>query len=450
MKHFEDTIAAIATPVGTGGIGVVRLSGDQAIRISGEVLKEFPQTLTPRYVYHGWIVAKEKLIDEVLYYYLKAGESYTGEDTIEISGHGGGLILKEILNLCVGAGARLAEPGEFTKRAFLNGRIDLSQAEAVVDLISAKTEIGVESAAAQLAGKLSSAVSAVRQPLVSLLAEVEAGIDFNDDIDEITPLSILAKIEAALEAIQMLLSTANQGRVLREGVRTAIVGKPNVGKSSLMNALLGEDRSIVTGQPGTTRDTIEETLNLLGLPLVVIDTSGIHHPRGQAEGLGVERARREMASADLSLVVLDASDGIAEEDRAIIEEANQSGKALLVLNKIDLGNQISTNGNLKRFEVSALKGQGMEELKQGIFEHLIGTENDYSLNRCLVNNRHKECLMRANEGLERVLKACQNGAGNELLAVDLRGAIQALGEVNGESVSEEVIDAIFDRFCVGK
>lgn len=457
MKHsLNDTIAAIATPVGIGGVGVVRITGPKSLCLLKKAFK-FSKLFKPiesHRVYHGWVVDPKNLneVDESLAVCMLSPNSYTGEDIVEISCHGGSINIRRVLEIFVNSGARLAEPGEFTKRAFLNGKIDLLQAEAVVDLVSAKTEKGLEAAVGQLAGKMSAKIREIREALIKLMSEVEANIDFPDDVAELPPFSIEEAINMTLMKIEQVLATAEEGRILREGIRVAIVGRPNVGKSSLLNALLEEDRAIVTDVPGTTRDIIEEVINVDGLPIVIVDTAGIRQPKNRIEAFGVEKAKEELAHSELALIVIDASSRLTAEDNAIIEEAKQH-RALLVLNKIDIGKVVSLNGGLKQlrsFKVSALKRTGLDLLKRGIVDCITGKRPFGEVDMGLINLRHKELLLRAKESLLKTIESCKMGASGEFITVDLKGAILALGEVSGEVVSEEVIKSIFERFCVGK
>lgn len=453
VKHsLGDTIAAIVTPLGVGGVGMVRVSGSLSIVVAGKIIRNFPSKVESNRIYHGWVVDGGKLIDEVLYFYMRAPKSYTGEDVVEVCGHGGIVVLQRILDVIIRAGARLAERGEFTLRAFLNGKIDLAQAEAVLGLIQARTERGVEAAAAQLGGRLSREISALRERILHMLAEVEAEIDFPEDVEQINLDEIAATLFSCISEVDRLLSAANYGRILREGVRTVIVGKPNVGKSSLLNALLGEERAIVTDMPGTTRDTIEETLSIEGFPFTIVDTAGIRHPKDKAEEFGVERARREMLSSDLFLLVFDGSQPLEEDDLRLLEEA-QRKNGIIVLNKLDLGCRISLNGfgkSLRVHKISALTGHGVEDLKQGMLDHILEDKVVVGEPIGIFNARQKECLLRACESLNRALSLIRSGSIDERLASDLRGAVVALGEVSGEEVSEEIIKTIFEKFCVGK
>ncbi|MGB9669414.1 MAG: tRNA uridine-5-carboxymethylaminomethyl(34) synthesis GTPase MnmE, partial [Anaerolineales bacterium] len=416
------------------------------------IIANFPSEIVPRRVYHGWVVYRAKVIDEVLYYYFKSPESYTGEDVIEISCHGGKTLLLYILDIIVEKGARIAERGEFTRRAFLNRKIDLTQAEAILDLINAKTPTAVEAFSPTLSGKLSENIRALRGRLIDLLATLEAQIDFCEDIESVSAGQILEQIDGAMAQIDKLLRASDYGRVLREGVRVAIIGKPNVGKSSLLNALLGMDRAIVTDEPGTTRDTIEEIVNINGLPIMVIDTAGLRHPKSKAEEFGVDKARREIVGSELVLVVIDASLGLSDEDYMVLNETRMA-KRIIALNKIDLGEKVSLDGQVKGdplVRVSALTGVGIDDLKENIYDLVLGGEGRVSEDLLLINSRHKQCLQRAVEALARAKESLVKGLTDEFIAFDIKEATIALGEVSGEVVSEEVINEIFEKFCVGK
>lgn len=456
MKHsLEDTIAAIATPLGVGGVGVIRISGAQSIRILEKIITDFPQEVKPQRVYHGWVASNGKPIDEVLYYCMKAPHSYTGEDVAEINCHGGIAILQSILQLIVGVGARVAEKGEFTKRAFLNKKIDLAQAESVLDLISAPTDKSAGYALNQLEGKLSKIALNIRKKLIDLLAKIEAALDFPDDIQGLPSEQLGRELMDHNNEIDNLLSTSLKGKIYREGLATVIIGKPNVGKSSLLNAMLGEERAIVTDLPGTTRDTIEEMLNINGIPLRIIDTAGIRHPKDKAEEFGVERTEKEIEAADFLIMVMDGSRELEDLDKMVVLKG-KGKKGVVVINKADLGRTLKeqdlrklTNG-FKIFETSAVKGQGVKGLIEGIFESLRAFDSLGGKTAVAINSRHRECLLRSREGLLRAAESCRINAPLDCVTIDLKEAIIALGEISGELVSEEVLNAIFEQFCVGK
>lgn len=455
VKHLlVDTIAAIATPAGVGGIGIIRLSGPASLAIALKVFHPSKATtdFETHRIYHGWIFSRGSKIDEVLLSYMAGPNSYTGEDVVEINCHGGVLADRKTLGLVIEAGARLAERGEFTKRAFLNGRIDLVRAEAVVDLISARSERALSAAAAQLGGRLSERIKEIRGALLNIVSGIEAAIDFPDDIDCPDHGGIWQIVGGLEEQINGLLETAEEGRVVREGIRIAIVGKPNVGKSSLLNRLIEDERMIVSDLPGTTRDTVEENLVIGGLPFVLIDTAGMREPKDSIESAGINRTVREISKADVVMVVLDASNNLSTEDEEVLE-AGTKGQAVIVLNKIDLGIRLALNGRAggaRKFLVSALKGVGLKELKEGLEEIVLGRKVCVAEGNGLINARHKQCLWRAKEALKKAKNALDNNSPADLMAIDLRSAITSLGEITGQNVSDEIIEKIFQRFCVGK
>lgn len=436
----DETIAAIVTPLGKGGVGVVRISGDQSVRISAKLLSPFPRKPTPRHLYHGWI----KGLDEVLFVYLKAPKSYSGEDTIEISCHGGVAIAKAILDRAVKAGARQAQPGEFTRRAFLNGKLDLVQAEAVLEAINARTVKAAEVAAGHLGGKLSKEIEAIRKTLMDVLAGIEAGIDFPED-EEIGGAGRVAKeIKKQLALVESAISGAEYGEVLREGARVVIAGKPNVGKSSLLNRLLQEERALVTEHPGTTRDTIEEPLGIKGIPIRLIDTAGIRRSGDKVEKLGIKRALESIEKADLIIALFDASSGRLEPEDQELMRLIRGRNAIVGLNKSDLG----VKSKLKGARFSALTGKGIEQLTESIARSLIkGMKTEGTT---ILSSRQVGCLIKAKQSLQNATKSIRIKAGNEMLALDIREAVQALGEMTGLAVSDEIIDKIFAEFCVGK
>ncbi len=460
---FHDTIAAIATARGEAGIGIVRVSGSLALPIAAELFRsprgisatELPtHTLT-----YGHVIdttAADEVIDEVLLGVMHAPRTYTGEDIIEFNCHGGIVPLTAVLNLVVKNGARIAEPGEFTKRAFLNGRLDLAQAEAVAELIASKTDLSRKIAIEVLAGKLSDTVNRLSDRLAGLLAEIEASIDFpEEDLD-------FMKVEAQLETartiqtdLTTLLETADEGRLITEGVNVAILGKPNVGKSSLLNALVGTTRAIVTDIPGTTRDTIEETVNIGGIPLKLIDTAGIRQTDDIVEQHGVERSRAVRDRAELLLLLFDASQSLNDADLELLQIA-RSAKAILILNKIDLPVVTAPMALLahcpeKRVVETAIpEGKGLEKLKAAVSEELLGGELRVGESPIVTNARHQEALRRAGEGLGYAIESLENGMPPDLVAVDLRIGLDGLGDIVGKTTTEDILDRIFSQFCVGK
>ena len=461
MYSLDDTIAAISTPIGEGGIGIVRMSGPEALAILQKIfvrgkdtnLKPETCNLQPYRLHYGHIVDPEtaEAIDEVLVSYMRAPHTYTRQDVAEINCHGGIASLRRTLELCLRQGARLASPGEFTLRAFINGRIDLAQAEAVLDIVRAKTEAGLRVAIGQLEGHLSDQVRALRGQLVDVLAYLEATIDFEED--EIPERDIAPDLEEARRQLEKLLAHADRGIIYRQGIRTAIVGRPNVGKSSLLNALLRTSRAIVTPIPGTTRDTLEETLNLQGIPLVLVDTAGIvAETKDVIEQLSIERSRKALAQADLALLVVDGSEPLTEADRQIAGLA--AGKtAILVINKIDLpraGDSFDILPEATQVEISALTGEGLEELEEAIVEVVFSGQVLASDELLVSSPRHKDILKRALDHLASAQGAHAQGMPADFVAIDLTSAVNALGEITGETVSEDLLETIFSEFCVGK
>jgi tRNA modification GTPase len=448
VKHsLEDTISAIITPIGVGGVGVIRISGPRSFKILQEISTKHLRK-SPNCAQMTWIRVKGRILDQAMVLYMKAPRSYTGQDTAEISCHGSQASLRAILGEVTRQGSRLAEPGEFTKRAFVNGKMDLSQAEAVIDLIEARTERALLNAASQMEGWLGKDVGKIREGMVLLLARIEGEIDFPDDLK--TKKEQAARlVKKQLGLVRGLLATAEEGRLVREGARVAIVGRPNVGKSSLLNALIRNNRAIVSREPGTTRDTIEESVKVGGLEAVVIDTAGIRNAGSAIEREGVKRAKAEIERADLVVLVTEGPKGLTKNDWALVGQM-KGRKVVVVANKVDLGCCGKLKINYPQYEASAKTGQGIKELMAGIRKQLSQGRAHKGTARVLINLRHKECLTRAEESLIRGLAALNRKDYQELLAEDLKSAIVALGEIGGEAVSEEVISQIFSRFCVGK
>ncbi len=458
----EDTIAAIATTPGYSGIGIVRISGARALEIAGEIfrsvtgkpLKELPD----RKLNYGYIYdpdSSEK-IDEVLVTAMRGPCTYTREDVVEINCHGGSLPLKRTLEAIMDRGARLAEPGEFTKRAFLNGRIDLSQAEAVIDIINAKTDRGLKAAVSQLGGGLSERLDMIMDKLLSMMSRVEASIDFPEhDIEEITIDTLKQDASQVICLLDRLIATASSGKIIREGLKTAIIGKPNVGKSSLLNALLKENRAIVTDIPGTTRDIIEEFVSIRGIPLKIIDTAGIRESRDIVEKIGVERTRESLEKADLILLVFDAAQSLSDEDRIIIEMVK--GKKLIVLiNKTDLEAKLDVEkvktifGDKPVILMSLVEGKGLDILEDILYNMVFSGEVEASDPVMITNVRHENCLKRARRSLEEAMKAIEGGMPVDLISIDIKEAMEAIGEITGDSITDEIINRIFEDFCIGK
>ncbi|MGL4330927.1 MAG: tRNA uridine-5-carboxymethylaminomethyl(34) synthesis GTPase MnmE [Clostridium sp.] len=459
MKEF-DTICAIATALGEGGIAIIRISGDDALEIASKIfraksgidIKEM-KTYTMRY---GNIIDynTEELIDEVIVSYMKGPKSFTAEDTVEINCHGGVTSTNKVLEAVIKAGARLAEPGEFTKRAFLNGRIDLSQAEAVIDIIRAKTDLAMKSALLQSTGSLSQEISKLNGYLLNVLALIEYAVDFTEDdeeVDETIPVRVAEDLENAINNMKVLLKTAEEGKIIREGLSLAIVGKPNVGKSSLLNALLKEKRAIVTDIAGTTRDVIEEYINLDGIPVKIIDTAGIRETEDVVEKIGVERSLEKIEEADLVLLVLDSSRALDEEDKEIIEVVKNK-KTVVLLNKIDLEGKID-NSELDLFEniinISAREEMGIVDLKNTIKNMFFSGKIDGE-SLIISNTRHKQALIRAEENVKDALQRVRNEEYLDLVSIFVTSGLKALGEITGSELEEDLINKIFSEFCCGK
>lgn len=468
---INDSIAAISTPLGEGGIGIVRLSGEKAIDIvekifksqNGKSLKNVPSHT----VHYGYIFApqkgKGKLLDEVLVTIMRTPHTYTGENVVEISCHGGNIPVRKVLEACLKKGARLSEPGEFTKRAFLNGRIDLTQAEAVCDIIRAKTEVSFSCAIKQLKGNLSGKINQIWKDLLDLVSSLEASLDFSEE--ELSLLSreeILKKIDIILLQIQNLLNTASSGKILREGLKTVIVGKPNVGKSSLLNALLKEERVIVTPIPGTTRDVISELINIAGLPVTIMDTAGIrHHSQNEIEKRGAKERKKVIGLADLILFVVDLSQSLDKEDLSIASELsllNHSKKVLIVANKCDLEQKISEekmktlSSSFKTpiIKISATKLTGIKELEKNIYHLFINGKINISEDVLITNIRHKNILLKAEEFMKIAKKSVKMRQSEEFISLDLRNALNLIGEIIGKSFTDDLLEKIFSNFCIGK
>lgn len=471
MKFWEnDTIAAISTPIGESGIGIVRLSGPKTIEIAKKIFRDKKlkirniEDFSSYTAHYGLLVGpnNEEIIDETILILMKKPKSYTREDTIEFNCHGGILLLRKVLEAVISCGARIAEPGEFTKRAFLNGRIDLSQAEAVIDLIQAKTERSLKSSLAQLEGSLKKKITDLREKIVKIAAEIEAPMDFPDqDIEELDLMEMQERIEGVLKEVAALLDTLDYGKILKEGVNTVIVGKTNVGKSSLFNTLLRENRAIVTPLPGTTRDTIEELLNIKGIAFRIIDTAGIKNPENIIEKISIKRTRKFLEKkADLILAMFDVNTLLSEEDLEVIQEINKARerkkKAIVIENKIDLKEKIERQKlfnllNIKEDVRISLKDkigidQLEDELVKAVFNGLVMPENGVIIN----NIRQADALKRAKSGLEYVLEGIKKKMPHDFLTIDLKEALDSLGEITGDSVSDEIINNIFSRFCIGK
>jgi tRNA modification GTPase len=462
MIPAGDTICAIATPPGEGGIGIIRLSGEKAIEIAsrvyvgaaGRTVRDFKSHT----LHHGELRSTDTgtRLDEVLVAVMKAPRSYTREDVVEFHCHGGPFVLRKGLEALLQSGARLAEPGEFTKRAFLNGRLDLAQAEAVMDLIQARSETGLRVAVEQLRGKLSEELGQIREGLVRLLIEVEAGIDFTEEgITFISPRALANGIEKVQERITRLIRTADDGRILREGVTVVLVGRPNVGKSSLLNALACRDRAIVTAIPGTTRDVLEEFVNVRGIPVRLLDTAGLREAMDVVEQEGVRRSYDSLEQADLVLAVLDGSLPLEPEDRRLIERAERK-PTLVVVNKADLPSRLELSplrdlvGGARIVQTSAISGAGLDELKDAIRGAVLKESLDPREGVMITHLRHRAALARAEDSLEQVLRSVEQQMPAECIAVDLRAAMHAIGDIIGATTTDDILERIFKEFCIGK
>ncbi len=458
----DDTIAAIATAPGEAGIGIVRISGEKSIEIIDKIFRSKENKKLSDYksrrITYGHIVdhQNDEIIDEVLVSYMKAPNTYTREDIVEINCHGGMIPVKKILELVLRNGARAANPGEFTKRSFLNGRIDLAQAEAIMDLISAKTEKGFDVALNQLEGSLSKEVLKIRGKLLDMLAHIQVSIDFaEEDIDGVA-LNTLLETSSQVEIdIQKLLDTSHTGRIIREGLSTVIVGKPNVGKSSLLNALIKESRAIVTDVPGTTRDIIEEHFSIRGIPLRLIDTAGIRETEDIVEKIGVERSKELFNLADLIIVMLDASTGLTKEDLEIIGLIGHK-KALILVNKTDLPQKLDIEevkniiDNKDIIEVSILEGKGIDKIEDALTNMVYQGEVRAKDSLLVTNIRHKNALERALGSIKDCIKSIKERFALDFIEVDVKDAWEALGEISGDTLGEDILDHIFSNFCIGK
>jgi tRNA modification GTPase len=458
VTSFDDTIAAIATPLGESALAVLRLSGRDALAVADAVFRPtgsnapVPSAAPSHTLHYGKVLRGDKVIDEVMLAVLRAPRTFTREDMVEISCHGGILAAKLILDVLLENGARLALPGEFTKRAFLNGRLDLAQAEAVADLIHSRTELALSAAHAQLEGKLSQQVNKLRNTMLTVLAHVEAHIDFPDeDIAPDTLEQLQQRLRESLSMTEQLLRTADEGQLLRRGIRVAIAGRPNVGKSSLLNQLLGHDRAIVSPIAGTTRDTIEEMANIRGVPVVFTDTAGLRDAQDLIEKEGVRRTQQTVARAELVLYVLDNSEPFTEADAEQMA-AFPEAKRIVVCNKADLPSRLELPEAMvgAAVAVSSLTGAGLDRLKDAIAKQVWAGRVPGEMTEVMINSRHQEALKRARTSSLLAAESLTTGASLELVAVDLRQAVSAVGEIVGKTSTEDLLDSIFSQFCIGK
>ncbi|HEY3297785.1 MAG TPA: tRNA uridine-5-carboxymethylaminomethyl(34) synthesis GTPase MnmE [Armatimonadota bacterium] len=468
--YNDDTIAAIATPIGDGGIGIVRISGREAVAVASRMFqttsKIHVDDLPSHTVHYGYAIDPEckTHIDDGLITIFRGPKSYTGEDSVEISCHGGIVPMRKVLEAALRSGARLAEPGEFTKRAFMNGRLDLVQAEAVLDIIRARTDEALRVARRQLDGVLSEKIRSLRGEMLGIIAHIEACIDFPEDVEEWQPGRMVGSIKEAISHVKGLLETADKGKIYREGIQTVITGSPNVGKSSLLNALLRESRAIVTPIPGTTRDIIEESLSIGGIPVRAVDTAGVRETDDPIEQIGVQRAKDAIENADLVIAVVDAEAGFTSEDEKMLKGL-AAKKFIVALNKSDLFRQSDAaalaariqswmrselNLDIPVLNTAATWNDGIVELEKAIADSIFAGGIPYTDGPVVSNVRHRRALEEALEGLERSVQTAQAGMSLDFICIDLRTAIDALGRITGETVADDVIDRIFSEFCIGK
>lgn len=454
---MEDTIAAIATAYGEGGIGVIRISGEESLDVLKKVFVPFKdEEIIPRKLTYGHIVDGEETIDEVMAVFMNGPHTYTTEDVAEINCHGSVVALRKTLALILKNGARLAEPGEFTKRAFLNGRLDLSQAEAVIDLIKAKTDRSFDVAMNQLDGILSERIGGIRKKLVDVLVNVSVNIDYPDeDIEQMTFDKLIEDLTDIKGDVISLLSTSDRGRIMKEGLNVSIIGRPNVGKSSLMNALLKETRAIVTEIPGTTRDTIEEQLSIRGIPVILTDTAGIRETDDTIEKIGIEKSKKAFNSADLIVFILDASESLSEEDEMLMDYIGDR-RCIVLLNKTDKGVYIKEENIREKLPnsdiilTSVINEVGITEIEDSIEEMVYGGEISQHESMVVANARHAELLRQADECIDDALSMANMGEPLEFIEVDINRCYELLGEIIGETVADDIINEVFARFCLGK
>ncbi len=456
------TIAAISTAIGTGGIGIIRLSGQDTFKILEKIFKHKNKqdinSIKGYSIKYGKIIdyKTNEEIDEVLVSYFKGPESYTREDMCEINSHGGIVVTRKILDLCIREGASLAEPGEFTKRAFLNGRIDLSQAESVIDIINAKTIQEAKISVKQLEGELSKDINEIKKDILDVLVQIEASIDYPEyDVETVTKETAITKLEGVKTKLSRLQSTFRNGKILREGVKIAIIGKPNAGKSSLLNAILREERAIVTEIEGTTRDTIEEYVNIEGIPFKIVDTAGIRQAKDEVEKIGIKKSKEIAQDSDFIIVMIDSSTKLTKEDKDVLKQIEEKN-ALIALNKIDKGQIITKDTeeikkcNKQVINISAINKTGIDNIFKTIIEKLqigeIKTNDSY----VVTNQRHKEAINKAYQNLEEAINTIKDDMPIDIVAINIKEILESLGKITGENVSENLIQEIFKKFCLGK
>lgn len=456
MTNLYDTITAISTPLGTGGVGIIRLSGSDCTRIIGEIFSKKPEektpiTLHPMRVHHGWIVENEHPVDEVIVLYFKSPNSYTGEDIAEIHCHGGLNVVRKILNLTIAKGARLAERGEFTKRAFLNQKLDLSQAEAVLDLIHSKTDIFSGLSANNLSGRLSQYIAEIKQETFDLLSKITAAIDFPEDVTEPPYEFIETELEKIIAKLNRAIATFSNSNMMRQGIKVTIAGKPNAGKSSLFNSLLDINRAIVTNIAGTTRDAIEETIDIAGVPTTLIDTAGIREldnisNETYVESIGIDISKKYIEDSDIIIFVYDLTQGMKDDDKKIYQDI-KTKTHIIAASKSDLTNKKPELENTVVF--SSVTKEGIDELKKKIEEKILN-KNDSDNCDFSINIRQYECLKSAKNSLEIALEATKKEELQDLISIDIKSALLALDEITGEVITDEILNNIFDNFCIGK
>ena len=453
------TIASISTAPGIGGIGIIRMSGENTFKVLDKIFKaKSPKNIEEIAGYtikYGHIVDEEKIIDEVLVSYFKAPKSYTTEDMCEINSHGGSVIINKILDICIRNGAEIAEPGEFTKRAFLNGRIDLTQAESVIDIINAKSDREAKEGIKQLEGFLTKKIKSIKDIILEIITNIEVSIDYPEyDTPELIDEQLIEKIDKSMELLKDLEKSFENGKIIKEGIKTVIIGKPNAGKSSLLNMMLNEERAIVTEYEGTTRDTIEEFININGIPLKLIDTAGIRETDNEVEKIGIDKSIKLVKNADLIIAIIDSSKELTKEDDEILKLVDPN-KTILIFNKIDIGkiideNDVRFNGFNNIVKISALKEIGKEDLYKKISELFNFNKINFDNDVIITNKRHQYLIKKAYNHLKESKESISNKMPIDIVAIGIRDVLIDLGEITGEEVGEEIINEIFSRFCLGK
>ncbi len=450
------TIAAISTAIGNAGVGIVRLSGEDAFEIIKKIFSPKLIDIKPNMIKYGHIVSGEEIIDEVLVSFFKAPKSFTMENTCEINSHGGSIVMKKILELCLKNGAELAEPGEFTKRAFLNGRIDLSQAEAIIDVINAKTDREAKASMKQLNGELSKKLAEVRKIVMDILVDIEASIDYPEyDVEEVTNNKTLETLTTIEKEINKLKKTFDNGKIIKEGIKTAIIGRPNAGKSSLLNAILKEERAIVTDIEGTTRDTIEEFIQIDGIPVQIIDTAGIRKTDNKVEKIGINKSMEAVENADLVIAIIDGSKELKEEDKEILNIAKEK-KSIILINKTD--KEIVLNkeeierevGDKEIIFVSALNKVGIDKIYNKISEMYSFNEINIDDSVTITNERHKQAIINMKNCIDNARRAINENMPIDIITINITDILEEIGKITGEGVSEDIINEIFKKFCLGK